>query len=374
MSLDRWPEIAAMLDWQGCYDDQWADLLVPEALAHPAKFSRGLITRIILHGLERGWWAKGDVIADPFGGVGTGGIVAAYNGLAWMGVELEAKFVELAEQNFALHRQKLEALDSPQPVIVQGDSRDFARIVGQAAGVLTSPPYISGGHHPDQTGSWGGLATEKGLGTKEVAGYGTTPGQIGKLPAGDVAAVISSPPYAETGSGGNMKSGAVDTTAWSDGRARKMGPSMMHPDGYGASDGQIGNLPAGKVEAVLMGRDSGDSYWKAMNAVYRQCLLALRPGGMLVVVMKDYAKERKRIRLCDQTFTLLQHIGFIPVERIHALLTKETEIPSLFGKPVVKVKKKASFFRRLYESKLPEGHECIINWEEVLCVRKPSNG
>ena len=56
-------------DWHGCYEDGWGELIVGEAYAHPAKFRAGLIDRIFKHGFERGWWVKGDVIGDPFGGM-----------------------------------------------------------------------------------------------------------------------------------------------------------------------------------------------------------------------------------------------------------------------------------------------------------------
>lgn len=33
-----------MIDWLGCYDERWQGILAPEAMAHPAKFSCGLIS------------------------------------------------------------------------------------------------------------------------------------------------------------------------------------------------------------------------------------------------------------------------------------------------------------------------------------------
>src|SRR5262249_32752168 len=61
-----------------CYGQQWGSLLVPEAMAHPAKFSRLLIFKIVRHCLDNGWLRPGDLVADPFGGVGLGGIACAY--------------------------------------------------------------------------------------------------------------------------------------------------------------------------------------------------------------------------------------------------------------------------------------------------------
>ena len=43
--------------WQNCYDSGWQAEIVPEAFAHPAKFSRALIRRIYDHALAEGWLA-----------------------------------------------------------------------------------------------------------------------------------------------------------------------------------------------------------------------------------------------------------------------------------------------------------------------------
>jgi DNA modification methylase len=127
-------------EWHGCYDDGWGDLIVSEAYAHPAKFAKGLIERIIEHGLAQGYWQAGDTLGDPFGGVALGGIIAGYHGLNWIGVELEQKFVELGNQNIALHKAKWAALGYDVDVrLVQGDSRQFAALA--CDGIVTSPPY-----------------------------------------------------------------------------------------------------------------------------------------------------------------------------------------------------------------------------------------
>lgn len=42
-------------EWAGCYDDNWKGVIVEDAFAHPAKFSRGLIRRIYEHARSEGW-------------------------------------------------------------------------------------------------------------------------------------------------------------------------------------------------------------------------------------------------------------------------------------------------------------------------------
>ena len=143
--------------WYGCYDEGWGDLIVPDAYAHPAKMARGLAYRIVREGLQRGWWAKGSVCVDPFGGIGTTGLVCAAHGLQAHLCELEQKFVDLARQNFDLHRKQWEALGLPLPTITQGDSRRLGEVLTAAGHVMTSPPYgatrFDGG--PSETGQFG---------------------------------------------------------------------------------------------------------------------------------------------------------------------------------------------------------------------------
>jgi DNA modification methylase len=302
------PEVET-ISWKGCYAERWADLLVPEAMAHPAKFAPGLLARIYDHGLARGWWRPGDQIGDPFAGVGCGGVLAAYKGLRWLGVELEERFVGLARRNFELHRRRWEAAGDPVPVIVQGDSRRFAEVVRGAAGLVTSPP-------------WEAVTQGTAGSFREMrAAWNADPANAGK------------PGWNPRQTGSYCCAGDADS--------------------YGDSEGQIG-------------RDSGETYWQAVRVVYAQCLLALRPGGVMCVVVKDYVRDRARVPLCDQTLRLLLSLGFEPVERIRAWLVEERREAGLFGEVVTR-KSRASFFRRLATKRGAPP----IDFETVLVVRKP---
>src|SRR5262245_12402771 len=137
-----------VLTWQGCYDDSWDGHLVPEAFAHPAKMARGLLCRILDFMLERGWIQRGSLIVDPFGSVGTTAIEGSRRGLKVVCVELEPRFVDLARQSLELHRRAWERFGDPEPVVIQGDSRELARLVGEVTAVVGSPPYAdSVGNH-----------------------------------------------------------------------------------------------------------------------------------------------------------------------------------------------------------------------------------
>lgn len=82
-------------NWYGLYKERWNNEIVPEAMAHPAKFSRALIRKIYQHAREEGWLLEGGRVIDPFGGVGLGALEAMVMGADWVGVEIEPKFVTL---------------------------------------------------------------------------------------------------------------------------------------------------------------------------------------------------------------------------------------------------------------------------------------
>ena len=133
------------LTWQGCYDDNWNGLITPESYQHPAKMANGLVNRIFDYAIERGWIVPGEsVVVDCFGGVGSTAIIGASRGVKVLCCELEQRFVELAKQNFELHRRTWEACGDPLPVIVQGDSRRLCEVLGPAlaACVISSPPFL----------------------------------------------------------------------------------------------------------------------------------------------------------------------------------------------------------------------------------------
>lgn len=487
--------------WHDCYEDQWTGFIIPAAFAHPAKYSKRLIERIYDHLIAEGLLKRGDIVGDCFGGVATGGLVGAYRGLQWYGVELEPKFVGWAQQNIALHRSKLEYMGCPPPKIIQGDSRRFHEIISEVVGVVTSPPYSN--ISPEKSNSSidfqkqyetyrasGGDMSFEGfveVQKKHSGGYGKTDGQISALKDGGVDAVLTSPPFTQGYSGGGginkngytarpdlgpdwvgkrsyqgqggdraegnietLKEGSVeavitsppysDISAGAGGLNSKPAKHPGQQSGrsttaasqdtdqkYGKSEGQISRLSGGSVEAVVtsppwesncegvmkaskfkdpeafakaqstkgsgcsvgaklksmkldeerdtygqtegsIGNTQKETYWQAMKDVYASVFQAIKPGGVLACVVKDYVKEKQRVCLCDDTCKLLEHVGFTITERIHAMLVKETREADMFEGETVQKKERKSFFRRLHEKK-PGAVK--IDWEEVLIARKP---
>ncbi|KKN49361.1 hypothetical protein LCGC14_0643370 [marine sediment metagenome] len=408
----------------GLYDGSWKGVITPDSFQHPAKMPYGLLVWIIETGLERGYWQRGELLGDPFGGIGSTGIIGASHGLRVVLVELESRFVELAKQNFELHRHTWQQFGDPLPVIVQGDSREFARIVGEVCGAVTSPPYAESVNDSEGNRIQWEKAQEGGrnktLGRAAFGKvYGQTPGQIGSLKAGTLNAAITSPPYAES-----IKGDHKETETAAESRAKRntpggsLGQSQRH-GGYGATEGNIGNLKEGAVDGCVtsppwakqmntggadgdrpgnlvrkwaesrgrnpdapnclakyeqygdspdnIGNTSSQTYWQAMRQVYEQVYLALKPGAVFCAVLKDYVKNKQRVPLCDDTCALLTSVGFHVFERTRAWVVQETREPSLFGGEVVKTKSRKSFFRRLAEAK----GSPPIDWEEVIWCTKP---
>lgn len=190
-------------DWTGCYPSKWKGIIVDDAMRHPAKFSSRLIRRIYEHMITEGWLKPGDMVIDPFGGVALGALDAMRSGIAWRGVELEARFAELGNQNIASWNARFSNMPhwNPDALLLQGDSRNLLQILGDAGHrtAVTSPPYAEGlGHNMRKVRE---IDQQKSLYMASGSlAYGESDGQLGQMKAteeGHHKAVISSPPYAE---------------------------------------------------------------------------------------------------------------------------------------------------------------------------------
>jgi tRNA G10 N-methylase Trm11 len=292
-------------EWHGAYEGGWQGLIVPEAFSHPAKFSYSLTERIFGHAYAKEWVKKGDVVADPFGGVGCGGIVAAYSDIQWVGVELEARFCKLAQENFELHRRKWEKLNSPMPVIVQGDSRQLAAKIGTVECVVSSPPYSGDigignnqrGFRPNDGRPNPRFNRDLTQEEKRDIGYGNTPGNLGNLKPGDVDCVVSSPPY--EGSVSSEHCGIDFSKMKRDGDTRHQSPNAQGkvPFQYGKDEANIGN-------------DSGPTFWQAAKEIVQQCHQILKPGGHAIFVLKAFVRKGEIVDFPGDWRRLCESVGF----------------------------------------------------------------
>lgn len=111
---------------------------------HPAPFSFTDVARLI-----RFFTKKGNVVLDPFVGIGSTLKAAAVEGRKGVGIELNGKYVELAKERI---ETEIEATnDIEDQVILEGDSRELLDTLDENSVdfVVTSPPYWNILHKED---------------------------------------------------------------------------------------------------------------------------------------------------------------------------------------------------------------------------------
>lgn len=254
-------------NWHKCHGKGWTGIITPESFAHPAKFSRALIRRIYAHALEQGYIAPGAIVVDPFGGVALGALHAMQNGLHWVAMELEEKFVVLGRANIDLWNARYSKLlpGWGTAQLLQGDSRRLAEALGAAGLVVSSPPYAGSAVAKSSDGvdlhkqfdtyqaQGGGASFEAFCKTQRLhsQGYGDSDGQLSALPLGNHAVVIGSPPWEQSLSRDRVDK--ADRVAL----ARELGIPVdqvsaidmenigQRKQEYGATPGQMGSIVVG---------------------------------------------------------------------------------------------------------------------------------
>lgn len=211
---------------------------------------------------------------------------------------------------------------------------------GDIDAVITSPPYEESTgekHHSPRADK---LAEEK----RNPVTY-TDKGDIGgirsihHLFANWVDAVITSPPYEGSISGQELGQSEklIERQSGKDkwGKHLRLGESELHT--YSGSGNNIGNL-------------KGQSYLEAMKLVYSQCWKVLKPNGLLILVVKNFIRNKAEVDLKADTRKLCESAGFTFVEEHYRRLSSQ------------------SFWRILYHQKYPGVP--LIDKEYVLVFQK----
>ncbi|PWK84476.1 DNA methylase [Lentzea atacamensis] len=114
----------------------------PESTAHPAKMLPEVVRHAVIH-----YTRPGELVLDPMCGIGTTLVEAVRLGRRAVGVEYEPHWVEVANANLDVAREQgvggEKGIDAR---VFHGDARQLVTLlppeyVGQAALVVTSPPY-----------------------------------------------------------------------------------------------------------------------------------------------------------------------------------------------------------------------------------------
>ncbi|MFL6117469.1 MAG: TRM11 family SAM-dependent methyltransferase [Catenulispora sp.] len=158
---------------------QRAHRFVPESVAHPAK----MLPEIVRHAITQ-YTEPGDLVVDPMCGIGTTLVEALHLGRHGLGVEYEARWADLAEQNIDLARAQGA---TGYAEVVHADARHIAQVappalIGKAALVITSPPYGASLHGQVQPTAETGVAGVH----KFDYQYSRDKGNLAHLPYGEL--------------------------------------------------------------------------------------------------------------------------------------------------------------------------------------------
>ena len=201
----------------------------------------------------------GDLVVDPFCGIGTTLVEAIHLGRRAVGVELEHRWATLAEAN--IEHAHTQGADT-EARIIEGDARRLPQLLAT-----------------DACGSW-----------RRKAGRA-------RAPRGQADLILTSPPYAcqiADVSAENLASGkgpiARDDT-------RNYSPDKRN-----------------------LGHARGTAYLNAVGEIYEACAETLKPGGYLILVTKDMRSKGALRNLSGETIALCEQVGLRYWQRIIGLL------------------------------------------------------
>lgn len=245
----------------------------------------------------------GDTILDPMSGVGTVHF-ANYMGRHTIAIELVPEFIELQHRNIKNMTELWEA----GMFYGEFDTWDFEPTM------LKGQPTI--------------LEGDCRRFLPLVPEYFGNPSLIPTIDA-----VVLSPPY------GNLWAFSESN------RESKIAKEKNYVVGYDDSDANVGNYP------------NYIHYLTAMKIIYGKCYETLRPGGVLVTVVKDYIHQGKRLLCSKDNLRLCLEVGFIP-EDWHFRAAGMTTSPYAM----------ANRAKRIEAGKHRE--ELDIKFEDILVLRK----
>ncbi len=151
--------------------------------------------------------------------------------------------------------------------------------------------------------------------------------------------VIMSPPYAD--SPGTPSLGSVNKDDWGH-EGKDIVTRRGLERGYSKdTEGQIGNLKS-------------DFYLPAMLQIYQQCHAVLRLGGLLILVTKNFIRNKAIVRLDLDTIKICEKVGFTFKERHYRKLLAQ------------------SFWRVIYAKHHPNAP--VLDKEDILVFQKRSKG
>ena len=210
--------------------------------------------------------------------------------------------------------------------------------------VLTSPPYgkshrgggiFKEGYRPRGEKE----VTDPNLPSRQGRPISDDPLNIDNLEYGEIDAVITSPPY---------EAGPFDHTG---------GHGGAYAGGIAQRDESLKPV---EIEVNNIGNLKGENYLEAMLRVYQESYKVLRARGKMVLVTKNFIRDKQVVRLDLDTIKLCESVGFNLIDHWYF------KVPKL------------SFWKNLYHEKFPEVpkvlHEDVLVFEKSDVLVPPRGG
>lgn len=329
----------------------------PDAVKHPAKANTTLLEWLITK-----YTKKGEIILDPMAGTGSTGIISSLLGRNAICVELEEKFVKWMKQSVAILESHPSVIfKRGRVVVIQGDAKNLRQILSinnNIDTILTSPPYKTankgGGLNKNPPDTFRGVLKNHSFRLSDNLD------NLDNMPYGKIDAVISSPPYAKSvNANNNTKQRAerlnklgYNPEKYMGGKARCCSMDWQYNSGKNNIDIIITSPPyentlsrrrhvSPRVKAIQtvkglnntyhpdsakkqIGSLNGGTYLSVMFTVYSEIYEALKPGGLAIIIVKPFIKNRKVVDLPYHTLLLMQKVGFILEEALKFYLIQQS--------------------------------------------------
>lgn len=319
-------------------------------------------------------------------GVGISGVVSSppYSDRSAAPTDIqgyEAGMLKMNDAEARKERKQRAGIDISKPVSMGGPNsvQNQPQVYGSTPGQLgampagdfsaaiSSPPFIQTQGGCNVTSTEGPLSDPRlierhSAGNQAANAYGTTPGQLSELEPGDYNAVISSPPFENTLSRDVVNAEARREWARAHGISNAEFVSPVDMERVGQRDQEYGGTDGN------IGNQNGETFWTAARLIIEQVYQVLQPGGHAVWVCKGYVKAGELVDFPGQWRAVCEAVGFATLHEHHAMLVKHNGTSlTIDGEEVHHVKESKSFFRRLSEKKGAPP----IDFETVYCMEKP---
>ena len=331
-----------------------------EAVSHPAKMSTELLEYLVLKYTE-----EGDLVLDCMAGTGSTGVLCVLNGRNCIQVELERRFFEWMEQA-RKKVEKTQTLTQKGKIInILGDARNLSSLLDDQKdrldSVLFSPPFAN--RFSDKllpNDERRGRLHYARAGAKDTRNIGFLTYKdeeiYNNIDNSDISFVdhcLFSPPFgdcvSDTKTEEEIRKRKVDLMKkYSTVAQKNPGGCFVYEWRYSDNKNNIGNL---HFKRRSNPRKNG-TYLQAMYRVYLECYKVLKPSGRLILVLKNFIRDKKLVLLTEHTIKLCEGVGFVLKERL------------LYKLPA------QSFWRILYRKKYPDVDTMDLNYEHILIFEK----